>query len=310
MEGLKIFIVAKGQAGQRVDVWLARQLAGLSRSRSQQLIREGLVTVNGCSTKESHKTQAGERIEITIPAPRPVAIKAENIPLDILFEDDSLLVINKPAGLVVHPAPGHAAGTLVNAVLHHCPALSGIGGEQRPGIVHRLDQDTSGVMLVAKTEKALVSLASQFKHREISKEYLAIVFGCIKPDKGMIETLIGRHLADRKKMAVSSKKGRQAITRYETLETLGEFSLVRLKPETGRTHQVRVHLAHWQHPVVGDKLYGRRSARELPAGVERQMLHAHKIGFRHPIAGQRMEFSAPLPEDMGKLLDFLRHIGT
>lgn len=306
MEDRKIFIVAHGDEGKRLDVWLTRQLDGISRSRIQQLIREGSVKINSRPVRESHKTRTGEQVEIIIPAPRPVELKPEKIPLNILFEDDFLLVINKPAGMVVHPAPGHDSGTLVNAILYHCPKLGGIGGESRPGIVHRLDEDTSGVILVAKTGAALAALAGQFKQREISKEYLAIVLGSLSPSKGQIRTLIGRHAVDRKKMSAAPKKGRLAVTRYETLEKFEKYSLLKLLPETGRTHQLRVHLAHLQHPVAGDKQYGKHPVREIPVDVDRQMLHAHKICFRHPVTGQQMEFSVPIPSDMARLLEFFR----
>lgn len=295
-----------GQEGARLDIWLTRRLTGMSRSRIQQLIRAGLVTINAHPVKESHKIKPGEQIEVNIPPPRPVELKAEKIPLNILFEDDALLVINKPAGMVVHPAPGHNSGTLVNAILHHCPQLAGIGGELRPGIVHRLDKDTSGVIIVAKTEKAVMSLADQFKRREIHKEYLAIVRGILAPPSGAIKTMIGRHATDRKKMTAAPRKGRLAITFYSTLETFGKFSLLNLRPETGRTHQLRVHLAHMRHSVVGDAQYGRHSARDLPVEVSRQMLHAHKICFCHPETGEKTEFTAPVPADMTRLLNYLR----
>jgi 23S rRNA pseudouridine1911/1915/1917 synthase len=331
------FFVEKGQEGVRLDIWLARSMDDFSRSRVQQLIRAGLVTVNGRSVKESRKIKAGDQVEVVIPPPKPTALKPENIPLHILFEDDALLVIDKPAGMVVHPAPGHENGTLVNAVLFHCPRLAGIGGEMRPGIVHRLDRDTSGVMVVAKTAEALAALAGQFKRREIHKEYLAMVVGILSPPRGVIKTLIGRHAADRKKMSAVPKKGRPAVTRYETVEKLDKYSLVKLLPETGRTHQLRVHLAHIGHPVVGDTIYGRRKVgREPPAppaqdksqrfsvlgsrlkrtvektvneisvAAGRQMLHARSIAFYYPETGKKMEFTAPVPEDMARLLNFLR----
>ena len=303
MSNRQIFIVEPGDEGQRLDVWLTSRMKNISRSHIQRLIRGGFVKVNSQRVKESHKTQIEDQVEIVIPPPQPVEILAEDIPLNILFEDDSLLVINKPAGLVVHPAPGHASGTLVNAILHHCPSLAGINGEQRPGIVHRLDRDTSGVMLVAKTGEALKSLADQFKHREIGKEYMAIVHGALEPAKGRIETLIGRHASDRKKMTASPKRGgRIAVTRYETLKKFEKYSLVLLRPETGRTHQLRVHLAHLQHPVVGDRQYGRHSRDESMEEVKRQLLHARKIRFQHPMSGAQMEFIAPLPEDMERFL--------
>ncbi|MDD5483615.1 MAG: RluA family pseudouridine synthase [Kiritimatiellae bacterium] len=310
MEERRIFIVAQGRDGVRLDIWLTQQMgAAMSRSRIQQLIRAGLVTVNTRRAKESHGTKAGERIELCLPPPRPTGLKPENIPLEIIFEDNCLLVIDKPAGLVVHPAPGHDSGTLVNAVLHHCPTLAGVGGELRPGIAHRLDKDTSGVIAVAKTGAALASLAAQFKERLVHKEYLAIARGVLTPPNGTIRTMIGRHATDRKKMSAAPKKGRSAVTRYETLEKFAKYSLVRLSPETGRTHQIRVHLAHARHPVVGDVCYGRRSTGDLPAGAERQMLHAHKIRFRHPATGRSMEFSAPMPDDMARFLDGLRRQG-
>jgi 23S rRNA pseudouridine1911/1915/1917 synthase len=303
----KIISVNSGQAGVRLDVWLAGQLKEISRSRIQQLIRAGLVTINSRAVKESHKTKKGERIEINIPPPRPVELKAEKIPLDILFEDEALIVLNKPAGMVVHPAPGHNFGTLVNAILHHCPRLGGIGGELRPGIVHRLDKNTSGVILVAKTDTALASLSAQFKQRKIHKEYLAVVRGRPTPPNGVIETMIGRHATDRKKMTAQPRKGRLAITRYETIEAFEECSLVRLFPETGRTHQIRVHLAHLHHPVIGDRQYGWRPEREQTIEVVRQMLHARKISFSHPGTGKKIEARAPLPDDMERLLNYLRH---
>lgn len=306
MNDRKIFTVQKGQKGRRLDLWLTGCLDGISRARIQQLIREGLVKVNSRSVKESHKPKAGEQVEVVIPPPRPVELKAEKIPLDILFEDDALLVINKPAGMVVHPSPGHDSGTLVNAVLHHCPQLAGIGGELRPGIVHRLDRDTSGVIIVAKTEAALANLADQFRRREIRKEYLAVVSGVLSPAGGKIETLIGRHATDRKKMTAVPRKGRPALTFYQTLEKFDNFSLLILRPETGRTHQIRVHLAHRQHPVVGDKQYGRRLTGYLPFEANRQMLHAHKICFHHPGTGEKLAFNAPIPEDMERLLNGLR----
>jgi len=300
------FTIAENQPGIRIDIWLARKLTGTSRSRIQQLIRSGFVKINMLPVKESHKVKPDERIEVNIPQPQKVELKAEKIPLNILFDDDSIIVIDKPAGMVVHPAAGHASGTLVNALLYYCPRFGGIGGELRPGIVHRLDKDTSGVIVVAKTQKAMMSLAKQFKQRKIHKEYLAVAWGMLSPPNGMIRTMIGRHLTDRKKMTAIPKKGRLSITRYETMETFKKHSLVRLFPETGRTHQIRVHLAHLQHPVIGDRQYGRRSVHELPAEIGRQMLHAHKISMHHPETGRKIEFSAPLPEDMMRLLNYLR----
>ena len=301
MNETRIITVADCGADERVDAWLARHTEGMSRSRIQQLIGAGHVTIGGKAVKGSRRVREGETIALSIPPPRSARIAPEALPLNVLFEDAHLLVVDKPPGMVVHPAPGHASGTLVNAVLARCPELGGVGGELRPGIVHRLDKDTSGV---AKNERALAGLAAQFKLREVRKEYIAVVCGLLEPAAGVIETLIGRHASDRKKMAVVARRGREASTVYRTIERLGDYSLVRLHPRTGRTHQIRVHLAHLGRPVAGDLKYGGRAAR--CAGAARQMLHAANIGFRHPADGRAMEFQAPLPEDMARFVDNLR----
>jgi len=290
------------QSGARLDVWLAEQQPEHSRARWQSLIKDGMVTVNGKTVKPNHKLRAGERVEWTIPAPVDAVPQAEDIPLNILYEDRDMIVINKPAGLVVHPAAGNETGTLVNALLHHCDDLAGIGGEKRPGIIHRLDKDTSGVMVVAKNEASLNALAHQFKERETEKEYLAIVRGIPAPPRGMIETTIGRHPIFRKKMTVNVRNGRHAVSHYEVIEKFADAALVRVKIETGRTHQIRVHMAHIKHPVIGDEVYGRRFDIKAP----RQMLHAAKLSIRHPDGAERMQFSAPLPDDMEMLLKRLR----
>lgn len=277
-----------------------------SRARLQSLIHSGHVKVNGKTVKESHKTRIGDTVTLAIPAPVPVELIPQAIPLDILHEDADLLVINKAAGIVVHPAAGHASGTLVNALLYHCGDSLAIGGERRPGIVHRLDRDTSGVMLAAKSDRAHAGLVNQFKNRAIHKDYVALVWGHPAPARGTIETLIGRHRSDRKKMAVQSKTGRIAITHYELQECFGDISLVRLRLETGRTHQIRVHMAHNGHPIVGDAQYGRRSVCALPIPVKRQMLHAETVSFSHPGTGETMSFTAPWPADFNALVEVLR----
>lgn len=293
--------------GKRLDAWLSRVAPDLSRARIQDLIRTGHITLNGKPAKPSQTLASGQDIQIEIPPPVEVDLKPEAIPLDVLFEDADLIVINKPAGLVVHPAAGHASGTLVNALLAHCPDLSGINGEKRPGIVHRLDRDTTGVMVVAKHEKAMQSLSLQFKDRETTKGYLALVWGHLTPSAGRAETLIGRNPRDRKKMCTKPDHGRNAITNYETQEIFADTSLLRIHIETGRTHQIRVHMAHLGHSIVGDPLYGRPRHNVLPTPIPpRQMLHAARLTLTHPATGQPLTFEAPLPEDMKQLLDALR----
>lgn len=289
---------------QRLDAWLAETQPEHSRARWQALIRDAHVTLNGAATKRNQRLHPGDRVEWDIPAPVSTATLPENIPLNILFEDRHIIVINKPAGLVVHPAAGNETGTLVNALLYHCSDLAGIGGEKRPGIVHRLDKDTSGVMVVAKTELALNELARQFKARETKKEYVAILRGTPPDAVGHLETTIGRHPIHRKKMAVDVRNGRRAVTNYEVIESFDQASLAHVRIETGRTHQIRVHMAYLKHPVIGDKLYSRAHAGQIHA--ERQMLHAAKLSIRHPDTGTCLTFQAPLPEDMEQLLGQLR----
>lgn len=289
---------------KRLDAWLATHEPDHSRARWQSLIKEGQVKVNDATTKPNCTLHAGDRVTWTIPDPVSTEVLPEDIPLNVLYEDEHMIAINKPAGLVVHPAAGNKDGTLVNALLHHCKDLAGIGGKKRPGIVHRLDKDTSGVMVTAKTELALNNLASQFKDRETEKEYLAIVRGVPSPRRGRIETTIGRHPIHRKKMAVDVRNGRRAISNYEVLETFGNAALVRVRIETGRTHQIRVHMAHKKHPILGDKLYGRSHPDDVP--VDRQMLHAAKLSIAHPNTGERMWLNAPIPADMDAILKTLR----
>ena len=302
--------VDRSGAGERLDKWLALHVPSLSRSRIQALVKSGHITVDGRCAKPHHRLATNAEIRVVIPPPVAVDVAPEDIPLDVLYEDADVIVVNKPPGLVVHPAPGHPGGTLVNALLHHCRDLGTIGGDLRPGIVHRLDKDTSGVMVVAKNEAALRSLAAQFKRRSIEKRYIALVAGQLHPPAGRVETLIGRSRHDRQKMSARPARGRQAVTTYETIEVLPGASLVRVGLETGRTHQIRVHMSHLGHPVAGDAKYGRsRSVPGCSAPVARQMLHAERLAFRHPRTKSRMEFSAPLPPDMETLVEALRAAG-
>lgn len=300
-----LFAVSETDAGTRLDHFLTARLPDLSRSRIQALIRGGQVRLDEAPARASEKLRAGQRVEMAIPQePVPSPLEAQPIPLDVLYEDGDLIVINKPAGLVVHPAAGNPDGTLVNALLHHCDDLSGIGGEERPGIVHRLDKETSGAMVIAKNDAAHQGLAAQFAARDTLKIYLAGASGHFRVREGQVDAPIGRHPVHRKKMAVlSAAKGRVARTGYRVLHEWGEgkrrASLVECTLHTGRTHQIRVHLHHLGHPLLGDLLYGRRE--DYP----RQMLHAWKLGFAHPRTGERLEFAAAIPDDFRALTPFL-----
>jgi 23S rRNA pseudouridine1911/1915/1917 synthase len=283
--------------GERLDVFVARRATQLTRSRVRRLIDQGLVTIDGRRAAKAGETlEARQRVRVTLPPPEPTTLEAEPVPLQIVYEDGDLLVVDKPAGLAVHPSPGHPRHTLVNAVLAHCSDLSGIGDEGRPGIVHRLDKDTSGLIIVAKNDAAHLSLARQLKERQVEKTYLALVEGSVRPPEGVIDAPIARHPVHRKKMAVV-ERGREARTRYRVLREAGGCSLLEVRPETGRTHQIRVHLAHIGHPIAGDAVYGRRHPL-LP----RQFLHAHRLAFRHPLTGERLELEAPLAEDLARAL--------
>ncbi|MBP7276153.1 MAG: RluA family pseudouridine synthase [Kiritimatiellae bacterium] len=302
-------IITPEARGLRLDSWLSQALPEHSRSRWQQLIETGHVRLNGQPPKARQKLKGGEILEWEPPPPEPTELLPESIPLDVLYEDADLIVINKPPGLVVHPAPGHQQGTLVNALLAHCDHLSGIGGKQRPGIVHRLDRDTSGVMVMAKTEAAHRRLSEQFKGRDVSKEYAAIVWGRPQPSQGTVRTLIARDPHHRQRMSVHVARGRTAVTHYTTEEELGEVSRLRIRIETGRTHQIRVHLAYLGHPVVGDAQYGKCTQKNARLGVARQMLHAARLSFQHPGTGERVEFEATWPPDFQNLLLRLRREG-
>lgn len=291
----------------RLDRYIAHHLADLSRSRIQQLIEQGNIQLNGkaCTSKKA-TVQTGDRIQIEIPAAQPLELKPEEIPLDILYEDDSLLIINKPAGLVVHPAPGHPEGTLVNAILAHCPNLPGIGGVQRPGIVHRLDKDTSGALSIAKTDFSQQHLQAQFKDKTARREYLGVVYGAPKSNTGTIDLPIGRHPVDRKKMAIVpiQKGGRAAVTHWQVKERLGNYTLMHFQLETGRTHQIRVHCAHIGHPIVSDPVYS--SGRSIKVNLSGQALHAWQLRLQHPVTGELIQVTASPPPEFVTLLEVLR----
>ncbi|SDF39931.1 RluA family pseudouridine synthase [Sporolituus thermophilus] len=297
------FIAEDADKGKRLDLFLVERLPELSRTHIQRLIAAGEVTVNGKAGKANYKLTPADSVTIRLPEPKPAEIKAEAIPLDILYEDEDIIVINKPRGMVVHPAAGNYEGTLVNALLRHCDRLSGINGVSRPGIVHRLDKDTSGVMIAAKTDRAHLDLARQIKERTAGRKYVAIVHGNIKENQGIINAPIGRHPTERKKMAVVFVNSKEAITTFQVLERFGDYTLVECKLLTGRTHQIRVHMAYIGHPVVGDPVYGPERQRFAITG---QALHAAELTFQHPITGERMNFTAPLPDDMRAILDDLR----
>ncbi len=282
----------------RLDVFLTGAQADISRNFVQKLIEEGRVQVNGAPARAKYRVKVGDSIVMTVPEPAPLEVQAEAIPLQIIFEDDQLIIIDKPAGMVVHPAPGHLGGTLVNALLHHCRDLSGIGGVERPGIVHRLDKDTSGLIAVAKTASALASLQNQFQERTIKKTYLALVFGRLSGKRGTISTAIARHPTDRKKMA-AGETGRSAETIWEVVQHLEGYDLVRCFPKTGRTHQIRVHLASIGHPVLGDELYAGRRKITGPM-PERQALHAHRLELTHPKSQKILTFTSDWPSDLAE----------
>lgn len=295
----------------RIDRYLAEELPDLSRSRIQQLIEQGKVQVNDkvCTSKKIN-LKVGDRITLEIPEAQPLELIPQDIPLDILYEDDQLLILNKQAGLVVHPAPGHPNGTLVNAVLAHCPNLPGIGGVQRPGIVHRLDKDTTGAIAIAKTDIAYQHLQAQLQAKTARREYLGVVYGAPKTESGMISLPIGRHPQDRKKMAIVpiEEGGRSAITHWRVKERLGNYTLIHFQLETGRTHQIRVHSANMGHPIVGDPVYG--SGRSVGVNLPGQALHAWKLKVQHPISGDWVEVTAQLPRTFNTLLDILRKRGA
>jgi 23S rRNA pseudouridine1911/1915/1917 synthase len=306
------------QTDQRLDKYLAHQIGNLSRSRIKALLDEGLITLDDKPVKASHLVKHGEIVLIRLPGPKPSPLLPEDIPLEVHYEDDHLIVINKPAGMVVHPAYGHSSGTLVNGLLHHCRNLPGIGGELRPGLVHRLDKDTSGLLVVAKSERALEGLAKQFKKKTTERLYRCLAWGSPQPPEGRIDEPLGRSKSNRKLFDVI-EGGKEAATRYRTLDRFDFLSLLEMQLETGRTHQIRIHLHHIGHPVFGDPQYGgrnrrlgalssgqRKMAAELFEMLPRQALHAATLGFIHPKSGEKLSFSCDFPEDIQKVLEKVR----
>lgn len=301
------FFTAEDRAGERIDKFLSDQPDGYSRSFLKKLIKENNIKVNGKSIKASYRLIPGDRVEVILPEPETPDIAAENIPLDILYEDEHIIVINKPKQMVVHPAPGHYSGTLVNALLYHCHGqLSGINGVLRPGIVHRIDMDTTGSLVACKNDPAHQALSEQLKNHSIHRIYEAIACGNFKKDSGTVDAPIGRHPADRKKMSIHAKNGREAVTHYRVLEHFNGYAHIQCRLETGRTHQIRVHMASIGHPLLGDEVYGTKKC-PFP-GLQGQTLHAKTLGFIHPASKEYMEFHAPLPEYFVELLDKLRKI--
>lgn len=297
-------ILTLDRSGERLDAALARLVPELSRSQAQRLIEQGAVTCGSRPVKKNEKLQSGDTLTLTLPEVQETALEAQDIPLDVCYEDADVIVVNKPKGLVVHPAPGHPDGTLVNALLAHCgDSLSGIGGERRPGIVHRIDKDTSGLIIAAKNDFAHASLAAQLKDHSLARTYVCIVCGNIREDSGVIDAPIGRHPADRKKMAVTEKNSRSAVTHWRVLERFGGYTLVECRLETGRTHQIRVHMAYRGHPILGDMVYGHKKP-EL--GQDSQCLHARELTFVHPRSGERVTVSCGLPAYFEQLLQKLR----
>lgn len=291
-------------SGERLDVFLTKKQPELSRSHVQKLVADGRALVNGTVRKANFKLREGDEVSLVVPEPEAVEIKAEDIPLDVLYEDEDIIVVNKARGMVVHPASGVNSGTLVNALLFHCQDLSGINGEIRPGIVHRLDKDTSGVMVCAKNDKAHIDLAEQIRTKSAHRIYWAIVHGNIKEEAGIIKGDIGRHPTDRKKMAIVRENGKPAVTHFKVLERFGDYTLIECRLETGRTHQIRVHMTSIGHPLVNDPKYGPK--KQSPFAIEGQALHSLSLVLRHPSTGEEMTFTAPVPEDMNRILTGLR----
>ena len=293
-------------AGRRVDQVVAEQRPELSRAQVRRMIVSGAITVSGRAVKPAHKLASGDLVSGAVPPPQPLVLAPEALPLDVVYEDRHLLVVNKAAGMVVHPAAGHSSGTLVNALLHHCDELSGIGGVRRPGIVHRLDKDTSGLLVVAKDDRAHRGMARQFEAHSIEREYLALVRGAPRAESGSVDAPIGRHPSDRKKWSTRARSGREATTHWRLRERLPGFSLLGVKLETGRTHQIRVHMASIGLPVAGDPVYGGGRAAARAIGLARQALHAAVLGFEHPVSAEPLRFEAVLPDDLATVLEGLR----
>ncbi|MBI5492681.1 MAG: RluA family pseudouridine synthase [Deltaproteobacteria bacterium] len=313
METTHSFVVSGGDAARRLDVFVAERVPDITRSRAQALIKAGRVKVNGKGVKAGQKLKVGERVEVEIPLKAPLGVEPEDIPVEVIYEDKDVIVVNKPAGLAVHPGAGRASGTLVNAVLAHTKDISSIGGPLRPGVVHRLDKDTTGVLVMAKNDPSHISLAKQFKDHTSTRKYVALVWGALKEDEGTIDYALGRDTVHRKKISIRARSKRKAVTHYRVLKRYPRNTLIELTLETGRTHQIRVHLAAVNHPVVGDQTYGRRALPSvLPKHIvdgfkqiKRQCLHAIMLGFTHPATGAYMEFSAPMPPDMEGLIKLM-----
>lgn len=303
---MKEFFTVENQDGERIDRYLSEELADRSRSYIQKLIKENYVTVNQKPVKANYRLFSGDRVELSLPDIKEPDIEAENIPLDILYEDADLIILNKPKQMVVHPAPGHYSGTLVNALMYHCGNdLSGINGVMRPGIVHRIDMDTTGSLVICKNDNAHQCLSEQLKEHSIRRIYVAVVHGNIKEEDGCVNAPIGRHPTDRKRMSIHAKHARDAITHYKVLERFGDYTYIQCELETGRTHQIRVHMSSIGHPLLGDEVYG---PKKCPvSGLQGQTLHAMTLGIIHPVTGAYLEVSAPLPEYFVKLLEKLRN---
>ena len=305
MNNMEPVVFTAEEKGQRLDVFVVERFPELSRSHVQKLIEQGNVLVDGMVRKANYKLRGGEAVQVTVPQAEPISVEPEDIPLDILYEDKDIIVVNKARGMVVHPASGVYSGTLVNALLYHCQDLSGINGEIRPGIVHRLDKDTSGVMVCAKNDTAHLDLAEQIRTKTAHRTYWAIVHGNIKEEAGIIKGDIGRHPTDRKKMAIVRENGKPAVTHFKVLERFGEYTLVECKLETGRTHQIRVHMTSIGHPLINDPKYGPKKS--SPFAINGQALHSLQLTLTHPVTKEEMTFTAPLPTDMEKILTGLRN---
>ncbi len=305
MNNMDPVVFTAEEKGQRLDVFVVERFPELSRSHVQKLIEQGNVLVDGTVRKANYKLRGAEAVQVTVPQAEPISVEPEDIPLDILYEDKDIIVVNKARGMVVHPASGVYSGTLVNALLFHCQDLSGINGEIRPGIVHRLDKDTSGVMVCAKNDTAHLDLAEQIRTKTAHRTYWAIVHGNIKEEAGIIKGDIGRHPTDRKKMAIVRENGKPAVTHFKVLERFGDYTLVECQLETGRTHQIRVHMTSIGHPLINDPKYGPKKS--SPFAINGQALHSLQLTLTHPVTKEEMTFTAPLPTDMEKILTGLRN---
>lgn len=296
------WIMTEETAGERIDKFVTESVSeDISRSQVQQWVRSGAVKVNGEAVKPNYRLVLGDRVELIVPEPEGIELTPENIPLDIVYEDRDVIVVNKARGMVVHPSPGHASGTLVNALLYHCKDLSGINGERRPGIVHRIDKDTSGLIMAAKHDQAHHKLSEQLKAHTVNRKYIAVVHGSLPHDQGTIDAPIGRDPKDRKLFAVNTRSGKRAVTHFRVLQRFPAYTVLELQLETGRTHQIRVHMKFIGHPLVGDPVYGRSKG----VSMNGQALHAEVLGFEHPASGEYMEFKAPLPDDMKHVIDLI-----